>query len=412
MKPKRQLSHNIPPELTRRFPALRLCCICTLALIVLSVAPRIALAQNIDLPHTSASTGVDGPLNISGILGGTFVFDMTAKPDGVWNFTSIFVEEGITVTFEKNANNTPVVWLATENVQIDGVLNLDGVAGSLVEGQASPGGPGGFAGGLGGIAFNRSNLYAGSAGKGPGGGLPGSGFCTGGGNGGYNGVYGNSFIQPLAGGSGGGGSGSLSDSNGANGGGGGGAILIDSTLDIIVNGSISAIGGGSATNCHISGTGSGGAVRLVADRVLGTGNLNVGNGRSRVEGFIRQIIASSSAAPSGTLDFGVNLSQLLITDVAGVGVASPPSGDTTNPDVVFTQAGDVTITVTALNIPDGNPVTLRIIYSGLIIGLPDPNDPAALFAAQLSGGTANFTATLPAGVGTIQAFSIVEITPQ
>ncbi len=412
MNPKRQLSRSILPELTHRCPALRLCCICALALIVFAFTPRFSIAQNIDLPHTSASTGVDGPLNISGILGGTYVFDMTAKPDGVWNFTSIFVEEGITVTFEKNDNNTPVVWLATENVQIDGVLNLNGVAGTLVEGQASPGGPGGYAGGLGGIAFNRSNLYAGSAGQGPGGGLPGSNFCAAGGNGAYNGVYGNAFIQPLAGGSGGGGSGSLSDSNGANGGGGGGAILIDSTLDIIVNGTISAIGGGSAINCQFSGTGSGGAIRLVGDRVLGTGNLSVGNGRSRVEGFIRQILANSSAAPSGTLDFGVNQSQLLITDVAGVGVASPPTGDTTNPDVVFSQAGEVTITVTAINIPDGNPVTLRIIYSGLIIALPDPNDPTALFAAQLSGGIATFTATLPAGIGTIQAFSIVEISPQ
>ena len=132
------------------------------------------------------------------------VFDMTSRPNGIWNYTSIDVDSGVTVTFAKHAANAPVRWLATGNVNINGILSLDGANGGTdpSPGQEAPGGPGGFAGGLGGVRFDQSGSYAGTPGQGPGGGLPGVNINERGYNGTFAGTYGNSYLQPLIGGSG------------------------------------------------------------------------------------------------------------------------------------------------------------------------------------------------------------------
>ncbi len=344
--------------------------------------------------------------------GPNFPFDMTARANGIWNFTSVTVPSGVTVTFKKNAANAPVVWLATENVQINGSVDVSGgdATGTDVPELVGKGGPGGFDGGVGGTRFDVSNSYPGQPGQGPGGGLPGTQPSTDrdGKPGTFSATYGNLYLQPLIGGSGGGGASSGATSNGGAGGGGGGAILIASSKDIIVNGSIKSEGGLRSVTNSVGGNGSGGAVRLVADRVIGSGSVDVDTtGRIRIEGFFRALagstgnsIAASGAAPVATFAASAQ-GQLIVSSVAGQNVAQPPTGSLTTPDVVFTQAGQITVTVTGTGIPNGTPVRLRITTSGGVIALPAQGAPAV----TLSGGNATFTATVPAGTGTIQSFA-------
>jgi hypothetical protein len=366
----------------------------------------------------SRETALWDGTNWTFLSGVDFLIDMAAKPDGIWNYTTIHIPVGVTVRFLKNAANTPVYWLASGTVRIDGIIDISGEDakdGGVEPDFVAKGGPGGYDGGLGGTRFDVSGSYAGTPGQGPGGGLPGTSPDDGiGQSGEFVGIYGNLYLQPLIGGSGGGGSASSDTSHGANGGAGGGAILIASSRDIIVNGEIRANGGSFAwwTWPNYSGAGSGGAVRLVADRVIGTGNVqatagsgyNSSNsaGRVRMEGFFRSLAASSGNTPppsaaSPTLTAPIqNLGQLVITSVAGSNVAQPPSGQISNPDVVFTAPGTISVLVTGSGIPDGSPVQLRVASSGSVITTE---------AVNLSGGTATFSVTVPAGLGTIQAYS-------
>ncbi len=355
----------------------------------------------------------------SGELDRNYQFDMTARASVIWNFTQIVIPSTVAVYFKKNAANTPVTWLASGHVIIDGTINLDGVAG-MAGGPGSvggAGGPGGFAGGNGGT-YNGDlpPPYNGQPGDGPGGGAGGdSAVNLAGGTGAYRASYGNAYLQPLIGGSGGGGSahygGPSSYSDGGSGGGGGGAILLASSRDITISGSISAGGGsGGASNFYSGGAGSGGAIRLVADRVSGAGSINVGgSGRVRLEALQHTFTGSSSvqlvkAPPTGEL---VNPNgRLVVSQVAGTNVAQPPSGDTANPDVVFNSAGAITVTVTATNIANGTPVKLRITAAGQTINLPAAGQPAV----TLAGGTASFSTIVPAGRGTIQASASFTVT--
>src|SRR5262249_29503949 len=75
--------------------------------------------------------------------------DVTADmpPDGLFKCTTITVDAGATLTFRRNALNTPVYLLATGPIVVNGVIDVSGsgpVAGMHTGG---PGGPGGFDGG-------------------------------------------------------------------------------------------------------------------------------------------------------------------------------------------------------------------------------------------------------------------------
>ena len=310
------------------------------------------------------------------------VFDMTEKADGIWNFTTITVPSDVTVTFIKNANNTPVRWLASGNVTINGTLELNGERGR--SGVPSPGnealgGPGGFAGGLGGFDSNSTGgIFEGSAGQGPGGGTAGETQSQRGNHATYAGTYGNDFIQPLLGGSGGGGGASSPGRDGGNGGGGGGAILVSSSKDITINGIIRANGGADWGNASSGGYGSGGAIRLIGDRILGDGELqatgNNGDGRIRLEAFFPSFSGTvnprpARSGPVATQAFD-NLSSLRVTSVAGENVLQPPSGSSVNPDVIFSAAGEVTVVVSSTGIPVGTPIRLRITSGSTLINLP------------------------------------------
>jgi hypothetical protein len=239
-------------------------------------------------------------------------------PDGILDYTTFTIPYGVTVTFTKNAANTPVIIRTTGNVLIEGTISVSGTSaassgtygdGNLGDdGQPGLGGPGGFDGGYGGYSplFGGASGQKGGGGSGPGGGQTGTGLCNGygagGGGGGFGAggttslssaycgavegsggsAYGQATLLPLVGGSGGGGGAAGSSYNGSGGGGGGGAIMISagtSAVPAIITvgktsqsgaGRIYADGGiGGASSGSGSGGGggggSGGAIRLVAD---------------------------------------------------------------------------------------------------------------------------------------------------
>lgn len=255
--------------------------------------------------YDSGSTGADGAFSP------TVNTELQIPASGVFNFTTVNIPTGVTITFKKNTTNTPVVILASGNVTITGTINVSGGNATEVgaggdgnigdDGVPGIGGPGGFDGGRGGAV----NLGAGGAGLGQGGGAGGkyflysntyqlsqggggAGFATTGGTGsnpnvgipnsaGVGGAsYGASLLLPLIGGSGGGGGTGGNSFSGSGGGGGGGAILIASSGTVNIAGAINSLGGRSGlstgTGCGgRGGYGSGGAIRIVATGISGNG---------------------------------------------------------------------------------------------------------------------------------------------
>ncbi len=335
---------------------------CVSVLCVLWLVPA-ALAQSFQ----SGSTGGDGVLDV---LVDTV---LPARGSGIFNYTSIRVRQGARLSFERNAANTPIHLLATDDVRIEGVVDVSGGLGSALDGGA--GGPGGFDGGKPGIAGKAPG-----AGYGPGGGKGGTAANTaaaaGGGSHATVGIAGNSTLKgtpygselllPLLGGSGGGGQPDLGGS------GGGGAILIASSKSIEVSGEIQANGGGGSG----WGYGSGGAIRLVANRVSGSGTLSVhgnsygGDGRIRIDLVQRDGLSLNfNPGSAGTLVVGTLLtvfppvsSRLEVVNVAGQPVQpglqssvfiSLPPGSTGNQDVeVEVRDFNQVLPITVALIPD------------------------------------------------------------
>jgi len=365
---------------------------------------------------SSGSTGTDGA------FAPTANITVQLPENGVFNYTTVNIPSGVTITFKRNSKNAPVTILASGNVAIAGAIALDGEGGALHKGGT--GGPGGFNGGAGGIIIDGYNL--GTTGDGPGGGAGGrfvdptngpiggggAGFSLVGGNGGGSnqvmGVggprYGTNTLLPLIGGSGGGGGGSPLDSNfqGGSGGGGGGAILIASSGSITLTGSIHARGGaGSNASGECSaggGGGSGGAIRLVANAITGSGTLDVGgggggggsvfrcspqpqyqhaNGGRGSSGFVR-IEAfdlssfSIAVAPNDSTAISItqpkpailpNAPQLTIASVAGITAPTSPRGSLSGaPDIVIptTQTTPVPVVIQGANLSVGTPVQVTV----------------------------------------------------
>ncbi len=72
--------------------------------------------------YDSGSTGTDGVFNP---LVDT---ELVLPADGVFNYTTVSIPAGVTVTFKRNQMNTPVTWLATGDVTIDGKVILSGTS--------------------------------------------------------------------------------------------------------------------------------------------------------------------------------------------------------------------------------------------------------------------------------------------
>lgn len=299
-------------------------------------------AQTIALK--GGSNGSDGSL----VLEEDEDVELPLPPDGIFNFTSIRIGVGARLEFKRNALNTPVYLLATDDVIIDGNISVSAPAGyhGASSRAARTGGPGGFDGGHGGFGAILPG-----PGFGPGGGLPlhqvenaespgsgnfslsvddGSDPLTSGKS------YGNRILMPLIGGSGG--AGHLwereNNSNEGEGGGGGGALLIASNKLIrLTSGARIWAQGFSLHDSRFNGDGSGGAIRLVAPAIEGNGDISVtgsngtgGNGRVRIDCIVRENldIAIIPRDDTEVVSYGANLvvfpdvvPQLRILEAAG-----------------------------------------------------------------------------------------------
>lgn len=359
----------------------------------------LILLGNADATFVSGSTGTDGPLILSNppqqsevpwgsVINGSAV-EVPLPDSGIFNFTTVNIPSGVTVTFTKNAANTSVYILATGDVTIAGTINVDGESTTSTTGTIpGAGGPGGYDGGFGGA----TNLPGGK-GLGPGGGGGGynatdskgggGGFGAAGGT--YGGsasggpAYGNARMVPLIGGSGGGGSAGFSTSSGYGGGGGGGTIIIASSGTITITGYITANGGDTYGNAlyGYAGGGSGGGIRLIANIIAGSGPITAkgglpsvpnrgGYGRIRIEAYTNSRTAGTDPPYSYGLPSSVfvsNIPSLSITSIAGTNVPANPTGSYAQPDIMLpsTTSNPVAVNVSASNIPVGTSVKVRAI---------------------------------------------------
>jgi hypothetical protein len=336
-----------------------------------------------------------------------------AKWAVVFKYSSVNIASGVTLSFKNNASHAPVVWLVNGNVTISGTVNLDGANGvisSTTPGPTEPG-PGGFRGGP---PFQSATLLPGY-GFGPGAPV---GYHTGGsysqvGAGTSPGTaYGNTLIVPLVGGSGGAAYSATSDRSG---GAGGGAILIAATAQVTVNGTISAVGGDISS---VEGCGSGGAVRIMANALGGTGIIRaiggIAGSTSGGDGFIRlealsvggnlNVLPATAVEPPTspvTLWAPTTAPSVRVVSVGASAVPSDPSSSLgpAPADVRFYSAAPLTVTIETKNVDTVNSkVTLRVTPK---------YGPAVLVAATYASGT-TATALWTAPVSVPQGFSAMQ----
>lgn len=333
------------------------------------------------LAFNSGSNGSHGTLTA------TAETVLALPPDGVFHFTTVNVPEGATLRFLRNMHNTPVHVLAQGDIRVDGTINISGGSGSSNPPVSGEGGPGGFDGGTPGIL----------------GVLPGAGQGPGGGRGGapsppYNDdsaggaaygarpdhltirdgqAYGSPLLVPLVGGSGGGGT---SGQPGRGGAGGGGAILLASNTKVENFGTIRARGGDNSGNAGSevsAGQGSGGAIRIVAPIVSGTGTLDVrggfttwtntrgGHGRIRIDTIYRSQLSfdyqpiQAVAIGSYMASFPDPMPRLDIVSVAGRSIAEGTS-EAVSIFMPLGSAATQTITLSARDFTTQTVVPVRL----------------------------------------------------
>ena len=415
------------------------------AALSLFCAVATAQAQN---NFNSGSTGADGPFAPT-------VTQSVAVPDsGVFNFTTVNIPTGVTITFTRNATNKPLTILASGDVVITGTINIDGKPGNT-NGLGGLGGPGGSSGGSGGYGFDQS--FSGVPGDGPSGGGGGIGGATitgtnvgDGGGGGYGlagtnggggtngGVGGPRFgavtILPLIGGSGGGAGAASANTRGGPGGGGGGAILIASSGTITLNGTIfsrGGIGSGCCTFFSGGGGGAGGAIRLISNTFTGTGTMNVsggtgaggnfhsggsgGQGYVRVEAFDKNNFTGSTT-PTNIISFALphpitppNAPSLRIASVGGVNAPATPVGSLQGvPDIIVSssQPNPLTVALEGANLPVGTIVQVTLT--------PSTGNRTTVQSSGLAGteaaSTASASVTLPGGITVVSASAVIDLT--
>lgn len=367
--------------------------------------------ENVTVDLSQAASGPDVHWDTPGTGKGVYDPDKWAV---VFKYRSVNIPGNVTVRFKNHPSRAPVVWLVSGDVTINGYVDVSGQNGTTFI-TAEPG-PGGFRGG----AANAGTRPSGG-GFGPGGanrqgtGSRSSGsYATAGldsNTGTPSGTpYGSDQVLPLIGGSGGAGSPGGPDFSG---GAGGGAILIAARNVIAIGGGIIA-NGGSATNSSY-GSGSGGAIRLIANTIQGNGYLSAwsngygGAGRIRVEAssFSGNLINNSSPRAFGDLPSN----PLLIwppdgaptVRVVSVGTKNVPTDPQASlngvADVSVNETNAVTITLETTNVRSTSEVTLRVV--------PLFGDTLTTTATYVSGDFARSTwtanVTLPQGYCAIQA---------
>lgn len=406
----------------------------------------------------SGSTGADGAFSP------TVTTTVQLPPSGIFNYTTVNIPSGVTVTYTKNTTNTPVVILGSGNVTIAGAITLSGTKATDVgaagdgnlgdDGIPGVGAPGGFDGGRGGPMGGAP--ARGGDGFGPGGGLGGilgtanvgcgGTVAMGGGGGGFGGgggnataylntnlanaiggpAYGASQLLPLIGGSGGGGGSGNGGFGGSGGGGGGGAILIASSGTLNITGTITANGGASGIASGVGvgatgGGGSGGAIRLMATTIAGNGALNAvgsgangntnsscynggggGTGRIRLEAeTITRTAASNPQYPAVTAPTTVFVAGLPTLRITTVAGVAAPAAPTGNADIT-------------LPVSTPNPVTVEFATTGVPVGntvklTVTPTNSASVTATTpaltgtIDSATASVSVNLPSGPNVLQA---------
>lgn len=263
----------------------------------------------------------------------------------VFNYSSVNVAAGATLTFTNHPSKAPVVWLVSGNVTIAGTVSLSGQSSVLAPLLAEPG-PGGFRGGVGYFSVGAAN----GAGFGPGGAArasnnvsPGGSFGTG------STAYGNPSLIPLLGGSGGSGA---ARNNASSGGAGGGAILIAATGTVDLTGTLRANGGTGAYfyfSADSAGAGSGGGIRIVCESLTGGGVVNA------LPGF---------GTNGGTMG-RIRIERAVSTSTANI---------VPDPSIVPLAAD-----ATALLWPPASAPDVRVVSIG---GVAAPEDPRAAFGAS------------------------------
>jgi len=367
--------------------------------------PVLLLLGSVGIKAYGQGTFVSGSTGADGAFNPTSSQTIQLPESGIFNFTTVNIPTNVLITFEKNSRNTPVIILATGNINITGGIHIHGKSSYGVFG--GDGGPGGFKGGDGGRTFEHPDGFPG---EGPGGGIGGKrkedGSKTFGAVAGhrFGGIvdnnivggasYGNNQLSVLIGGSGGGGqSASLTDyGNGAAG--GGGAILIASSTEIIFQGGF--INATSPSVGNVVG-GSGGAIKLIANKISGPAGIYINGGWGGSVGYFRVESFDQTQFTPSYFDYSQglpgpvflpNLPTLTITKVGGVNAPSNPAAAfRANPDIIVptSVSNPVTVNIQATNIPVGTVVQ--------IMQTSDVNTRTIINSTPLAGTNASSTAT-------------------
>jgi len=342
-------------------------------------------------------SGSDGTLGDLILNGDQTEVEIPLPPDGVLHYQSIFIAAGVTVTFKANDDNTQVVMLATEDVVIDGTIDLNGKPAYYCQDNppykgivwcGGDGGPGGFRG-------SDQHMF----GQGPGGTHNAPTACN----------SSSSFCKPewilLRGGS----SGGSPASYATNCGGGGGAITIASSGSIFVNGFIGANGGTQYS--------SGGKIRLVANTIGGDGLANAQNGAKtnrpgtiKFEAFLytgtlaaNTVLPSpyKAAAPQVAVPYKANQRPQII--ISKVDDQSVTGTSTFPPNVNLIQEKLITVEITTKYIPVGTIVKLAYRPNGA----GAKTTPCAPVTGSFESGTTSGTFTIAKNMtlGALQAWT-------
>jgi hypothetical protein len=397
---------------------------------------------------TAGSTGSDGALvfpvgdgSPQVIVFDPTTFDPPLDPDGdgVYHFTSITVPTNVTLKLRADrCGYHPLFWLSSGQVAIAGTIDLNGetpveVPYGLMTKPTIPG-AGGFPGGV----AQVSDLALAQPGFGPGGGQ----FAGAGGSHATAGYlafgfppYGNPFLVPLIGGSGGAGSERNRAINASrdtvmSGGAGGGAILIASDASITVSGAILALGGDLLTGrpgetfpqSYLSGGGSGGAIRLVAPAISGSGKIATrrdletfsfapgGHGRVRMEAledsFSGPVLGESrrvTLLPTTILGLpdSVPAPSVRVVSINGSALPARLGGGFSPPDLELNVSGPVIFEIEASHVPVGTTVQVHLFNETTFVQMVT-SEP---LTGTLESSTTTATGTLDHGFARAYAFA-------
>ena len=357
---------------------------------------------------SSGSTGSDGALTLT--TPGVVNFDpksfnppLDPQGDNTFNFTTITISSGVVLRLSGRILTTPVYFLATGAVKIDGGIDLSGENGHPATNVAServPSAPGagGYPGGVGG---QNGSATPPSAGSGPGGGAAQTPTSSA-----QSGTFtGSAYLIPLLGGSGGGGGfeGPACGTTYAGGGGaGGGAIVIASSVSITFSrtaGTDGIFANSGAAGCR-GAPGSGGAIRLVAPIISGSTELatnQVGpSGVTRLEALQQSFGCCVRGTQVNSLPFKIlapvtqGQPSIQVTTINGIAINANPFSF---PDLTINSSTPVTVNVAAQNIPVGT-VPKILIYSEFG---PDQTVNCSALQGTLQASTCSASITFPTG---------------